>query len=248
MLFRSGKGVDLTTPYYFNLAPNFDATLYPNYMSKRGLLTEGEFRYLGKSSETRFGGATLSDSEDERKKQSEYKKDRWMYTLQHEQGFNSRLLGTVDYTDISDPYYFQDLKSNLVLGSNSTLDQKADLTWRGDTYNAKLGVHAYEMANISDVTPYDRLPQFSLAGALPMQPAGLRMSYNTEWTRFDRSLRKGNFSDKDGNLTPWNDTRLRGLDRANGDRLHIEPEISLPMNWSWGFVKPAVKYAYTRYD
>ena len=246
--YSSGKGVDLTTPYYFNLAPNFDATLYPNYMSKRGLLTEGEFRYLGKSSETRFGGATLSDSEDERKKQSEYKKDRWMYTLQHEQGFNSRLLGTVDYTDISDPYYFQDLKSNLVLGSNSTLDQKADLTWRGDTYNAKLGVHAYEMANISDVTPYDRLPQFSLAGALPMQPAGLKMTYKTEWTRFDRSLRKGNFSDKDGNPTPWNDTRLQGLDRANGDRLHLEPEISLPMNWSWGFVKPAVKYAYTRYD
>ncbi|NLJ11633.1 MAG: LPS-assembly protein LptD, partial [Gammaproteobacteria bacterium] len=40
--YSSGKGVDLTTPYYFNLAPNFDATLYPNYMSKRGLLTEGE--------------------------------------------------------------------------------------------------------------------------------------------------------------------------------------------------------------
>ncbi|WP_144395847.1 LPS assembly protein LptD, partial [Pseudomonas sp. Kh7] len=74
------------------------------------------------------------------------------------------------------------------------------------------------------------------------------MSYNTEWTRFDRSLRKGDYSDKDGLSEPWNDTRLQGLDRATGDRLHIEPAISLPMNWSWGFVKPTVKYAYTRYD
>lgn len=252
--YSSRKGVDLTTPYYFNLAPNYDATLYPNYMSKRGLLTEGELRHMSKSSETRFGGAWLSDSEDERKLQSEYKKDRWMYTLQHEQGFNQRLLGTVDYTDISDPYYFQDLKSNLVAGSNETLDQKADLTWRGDSYTAALGVHAYEMANISDITPYDRLPQFSLAGALPYQPAGLQMTYKTEWARFDRSLKKGYYHDKDYNPvtdspgTPWNDTRLQGLDRANGDRVHIEPAISLPMNWSWGFVKPTVKYAYTRYD
>ena len=243
------KGLDLTTPYYFNLAPNFDATLYPNYMSKRGLLTEGEFRYLSKSSETTVGGAWLNDSEDERKLQSEYKKDRWMYTLQHEQGFNQRLLGTVDYTDISDPYYFQDLKSNVVIGSNEVLDQKANLTWRGETFAAMFGVHAYEMANISDVTPYNRLPQFIMGGAVPFQPADFQiLSYVTEWTRFDRSLKKGDYIDKDGNPTAWNDTYLTGLDRANGDRLHIEPAINLPMDWSWGFIKPTIKYAYTRYD
>jgi len=246
--YSNDNGLDLITPYYFNLAPNFDATLYPNYMSERGLLTEGEFRYLGKSSESRIGGAWLADSEDERKLQSEYKKDRWMYTVQHEHGFNSRLLASLDYTDISDPYYFQDLRSNVVSGSNDTLDQKAGLSWRGDNYTAAFGVHAYEMANITDITPYDRLPQFSLAGALPYQPVGLQMSYKTEWTRFDRSLRKGDYIDKNGAPEPWNDTRLKGLDRANGSRLHIEPAISLPMNWSWGFVKPAVKYAYTRYD
>ena len=246
--YSNENGVDLTTPYYFNLAPNFDATLYPNYMSARGLLTEGEFRYLGKKSESRIGGAWLSDSNDDRKLQSEYEKDRWMYTLQHEHGFNSRLLASLDYTDISDPYYFQDLRSNVIIGSDETLDQKAGLTWRGDSYTAAFGVHAYEMANITDITPYDRLPQFSLNGALPYKPAGLQMAYQTEWTRFDRSLRKGLFSDQDGLLTPWNDTYLKGIDRANGDRLHIEPSVSLPMNWSWGFVKPTVKYAYTRYD
>ena len=217
-------------------------------MSKRGLLTEGELRHMSKSSESRIGGAWLSDSEDERKLQSEYLKDRWMYTLQHEQGFNSRLLGEVNYTEISDPYYFQDLRSNVIAGSNETLDQKAGLTWRGNNYTAAFGVHAYEMANITDITPYDKLPQFTLNGAMPYQPAGMQMPYKTEWTRFDRSLKKGLFRDQDGLTTPWNDTRLRGLDRANGDRLHIEPAISLPMNWSWGFVKPAVKYAYTRYN
>ncbi len=212
------------------------------------MLTEGEFRHLGKSSESRIGGAWLADSNDERKLQSEYTKDRWMYTVQHEHGFNSRLLASLDYTDISDPTTSKTYAATLCWVPMKCLIKKAGLTWRGDNYTAGFGVHAYEMANISDITPYDRLPQFTLAGALPYQPAGLQMTYKTEWTRFDRSLRKGLFSDEDGITTPWNDTRLRGLDRANGNRLHIEPAISLPMNWSWGFVKPALKYAYTRYD
>lgn len=67
-------GFTLITPYYFNLAPNYDATLYPQYMTKRGLMMEGEFRYLTKSSEGQFGGAYLNDDSDERKKQSDYEK------------------------------------------------------------------------------------------------------------------------------------------------------------------------------
>ena len=66
--------------YYFNLAPNYDATLYPTYMAKRGLLMEGEFRYLTESSEGQVGGAWLNDQEDERKLQSEYEDQRWMYS------------------------------------------------------------------------------------------------------------------------------------------------------------------------
>jgi LPS-assembly protein len=54
----SDTGFMLVTPYYFNLAPNYDATLYPRYMAKRGMLMEGEFRYLTKSSEGQFGART----------------------------------------------------------------------------------------------------------------------------------------------------------------------------------------------
>ena len=40
-------GFELQLPYYFNLAPNYDATLTPRWMSERGLMMGGEFRYLG---------------------------------------------------------------------------------------------------------------------------------------------------------------------------------------------------------
>ncbi|NEL42207.1 MAG: LPS-assembly protein LptD, partial [Xanthomonas perforans] len=72
------NGLTLQTPYYFNLAPNFDATLYPTYMAKRGLLLEGEYRYLTRNSEGQVGAAYLDDQEDERKLQSGYKDQRWM--------------------------------------------------------------------------------------------------------------------------------------------------------------------------
>lgn len=244
----SDTGLALQTPYYFNLAPNYDATLYPTYMSNRGLLLEGEGRYLTRRSEGSVGAAYLDDQEDERKLQSEYEDQRWLYSWQHKGGLDSRLLTEVDYTDISDPYYFQDLSTDLGIDKPGYVNQRGTLTWRGDSYTARLNAHAYEMATVTDVTPYDRMPQLTLNGKLPFQPVGLQMSYGSELVRFDRNLRNGNFIDENGNATPWYDTRISGLARATGDRAHVEPGISLPMEATYGFVKPSIKYLYTEYD
>ena len=85
----SETGFTLVTPYYFNLAPNYDATLYPRYMTKRGLLMEGEFRYLTESSEGQFGAAYLNDKDDKRKDQTDYKDTRYMLNWQHKGGLDS---------------------------------------------------------------------------------------------------------------------------------------------------------------
>ncbi|WP_263144396.1 LPS-assembly protein LptD [Pseudomonas sp. RIT-PI-AD] len=244
----SDTGVMLVTPYYFNLAPNFDATLYPRYMSKRGLMMEGEFRYLTRSSEGQFGAAYLNDDDDKRKQQSEYEEQRWMYSWQHKGGLDSRLMTEVDYTRISDPYYFQDLDTDLGIDTPSYVNQRGTLTYRGDSYVAQLNAHAYEMATISDVTPYDRLPQVTLDGTLPFQPGGVNFTYGTEYVRFDRDLRTGDFINEDGIPTAWYDNNITGLARSNGDRVHVEPGVSLPLNWTWGYLKPSAKYMYTRYD
>lgn len=244
----SDTGLSLLTPYYFNLAPNFDATLYPHLMTDRGLLMEGEFRYLTRSSEGQFGAAWLNDDNDDRKLQSEYEDQRWMYSWQNRSGLDSRLLAEVDYTDISDPYYFQDLDTQLGISQPDFLDQRGTLTWRGDSYTAKLNVHAYEATSVVDTTPYERMPQLTLDGALPFQPGGLNFAYSTEFVSFQRSLRSGNFIDEGGTAQPWYDNNVSGLDRAEGERIHLEPGVSLPLNWSWGFVTPSLKYAYTQYD
>ncbi|CAM5508855.1 LPS-assembly protein LptD OS=Stutzerimonas stutzeri OX=316 GN=N5C32_18310 PE=4 SV=1 [Stutzerimonas stutzeri] len=87
-----------------------------------------------------------------------------------------------------------------------------------------------------------------LDGKLPFQPGGLNFAYKTEFVSFQRDLRSGNFFNEDGAPTPWYDNYVSGLNRAEGERIHLEPGVSLPLDWSWGFVKPSIKYAYTQYD
>jgi len=43
----TGKsGLEYTQPFYWNIAPNLDATISPRILSKRGVLMNGDFRYL----------------------------------------------------------------------------------------------------------------------------------------------------------------------------------------------------------
>jgi LPS-assembly protein len=243
------SGAMLVTPYYFNLAPNYDATLYPRFMTKRGLLMEGEFRYLTKSSEGQIGGAFLNDQDNERDKQTDAKDTRWMINVQEKSGLDSRLSTQVDYTDISDPYYFQDLETDVIgVEKRDYINQQGSVSWRGDTYAARLNLQAYKLATVSDITPYNRLPQITFNGALPYHPGGLNFAYETEAVRFERDLENGNFTDENGNVTPRLDTNVTGLARANGDRLNLAPSMSLPMTATYGYVTPKLKYVYTKYD
>ncbi len=253
----SDTGFMLVTPYYFNLAPNYDATLYPRYMAKRGMMVEGEFRYLTKSSEGQFGGAYLNDESNDREKQTDYQKDRYMINWQHRGGLDDRLMAEVDYTKISDPFYYQDLESEQIgVETSEVVNQQGALTYRGDSYVARLNAQAYEMATISRITPYDKLPQLTVNGMLPYHPGGLDFTYQSEAVRFDRDLKNDTVRDKDGNLdtsaggTPGRrlDENVFGLARANGTRLNFAPAISLPVEASYGYVKPKLKYVYTRYD
>ncbi|MFJ4085787.1 LPS-assembly protein LptD [Pseudomonas psychrophila] len=245
----SDTGFMLVTPYYFNLAPNYDATLYPRYMTKRGLLMEGELRYLTESSEGQFGAAYLNDDNDDRKRQTDYTDKRYMLNWQHKGGLDSRVLTEVDYTKISDPYYFQDLESDQIgVESRDYLNQQGAVSYRGDSYTARLNAQAYQLATVTQITPYNMLPQLTLNGALPQQPGGLNIAYNTELVRFDRSLENGSYTNEDGTVDPRLDNNVTGLARANGTRMNLAPSVSLPLNWSYGYLTPSLKYMYTQYD
>jgi LPS-assembly protein len=172
-----------------------------------------------------------------------------MLNWQHKGGLDTRVLTKVDYTNISDPYYFQDLKSYQEgIKTQDYVNQQGSVTYRGDTYQAALNLQAYQLATISQITPYNRLPQLTFNGTLPYHPGGLNFAYETEAVRFDRDLESGTFKDENGDTSARLDTLVAGLTRANGTRLTAAPNVSLPLEWSYGFLTPKLKYVYTKYD
>ena len=241
------NGTEIETPYYINIAPDYDATLYPRYMSERGLQMEGEFRYLKPDNEGSLSAAYLNDSK--------FNENRWLYGWQHEGGMSSRWATEVDFTDISDPFYFQDLNSALDVTSDTYVNQRAAVTYRGDGWRFQAAVHGYELATITSLTPYQRLPQLRLDGADWLGDTGLRFGYNAEYTYFDRDLDSGFITgengiqfDSAGNAILTPDENLIGLQRATGHRVSVSPSLSYPWRNSFAFVTPSVRVQSTYYD
>lgn len=234
------NGTELVTPYYFNLAPNYDATLYPRLMSRRGLQMEGDFRYMGPDQLTVLSASFLDDRE--------YDENRWLYGVNHQGSPASRIVTQVDYTNISDPYYFQDLNSALDTRSDTYVNQRAAVTYRGDSWSLSGILHAYEQATIASLTPYQRLPQLRLDGGNYLADSGFKIDYRAEYSYFDRDLESGTITGKDGITFAEPDENLVGLQRATGHRISISPAISYPWRNSWAFVTPAARLQSVYYD
>ena len=132
--FSDEDGTDIAVPYYFNLAPNYDATVTPRYLSERGAMLEVEGRHLargkGQFADTVIGGAFLASDDlyDGNLSRDEFEEaglsgrfrpdDRWLASIQH-QGRIGDFRTLIDYTEVSDLDYFRDLGTNLEVTSQS---------------------------------------------------------------------------------------------------------------------------------
>ncbi len=162
----SQTGVDMSLPYYFNLAPNYDATMILRPMSKRGLQLGGEFRYLQPDYVGKIMGTYLSND-------LELKRDRWFYSWQHRQTFGGGFYANWDLNGVSDNDYFRDFTT---LGTNqastSYLPRTGTFGWNSTYWQTNVQVATYQ--TIADVAPqYNKLPQFTLIGS------------RYEWNGFD---------------------------------------------------------------
>ncbi|HWY24347.1 MAG TPA: LPS assembly protein LptD, partial [Nevskia sp.] len=115
-------GFDLRAPFYLNLAPNYDATLIPRYMSQRGPQLGGRVRYLWSKGEGQLYGEYMSYDQDAHAERS-------YLNFSHQSLFNQRLGLEAQYAAVSDRNYFEDLGGNVDLTSTSFLAQGAKLTY-----------------------------------------------------------------------------------------------------------------------
>ena len=219
-------GFDLRTPYYWNIAPNQDATFTPRYMSDRGLMLRGEYRYLTEQHQGKVDAAFLASDDLERDGDDlnpYYNEDRKHFSLQSTSRFSSRWHSNVDYNYVSDKTYLEDFGSNLSLTSTTHINRLLNVGYSGNNWNFTGRLQGYQTLT-SATSPYQRLPQLLLKGSLPDQALGMTYGLTAEYVDFDHD------------------------DKVKGQRVDIEPSVSLPWTSAAAFITPRVALSYTHYD
>ena len=214
---RSGN--EIRVPYYFNLAPNYDATVTPRLLTSRGLQLETQFRYLTPRNEGEIVADYLPSDDI-------LNSTRHQVRFQHRTLFGNGWRNQVQLREVSDSQYFEDLGGSLSVSSITHLNRYI----RFDYYSENLSVLAQlqDFQTIDDTLsadqePYRRLPQLLVNGRWETL-LGLQFGVDGELVNFDRDV----------GVTGW--------------RVNAVPKLELPVRGAGWYVKPAVALDYTRYD
>ncbi len=189
------KGWDITVPYYVNIAPNRDMTLFPRYIEGRGEQLGTEFRYLDRQ----YSGVVTAESLDD----AAYGKNRWAFSLKHTQNLATGLVGYTDFSKVSDNLYVDDLGKSLNGVINRQFNQEVGTRYNYAGWNILTRVQSFQTLqpdpNNQVVLPYDREPQVN-AKYVRNNWGGLNFSFESDATRFtykglssvDRTFSAGN--------------------------------------------------------
>jgi LPS-assembly protein len=228
----AGSGGFLAVPYYFNLAPHYDATLTPQYIHGRGLFNEIEGRYLSSLGETTLQLGYIGNDSAFQEENPGESGERWALDATTRAAFGRGWRGYGDFSVVSDEDYLSDLNRSLEINQATHLQRKGGVAYRSDKqyFDAYLNDYQTISDRIADVDkPYAQLPEVIYAGETG---AGIvEANLESQYTVFYRD-----------------NEALTGLDRANGQRFRARPELALPMRALWGFSRPSVSLDYTRYD
>lgn len=234
----SKGGLEFSLPYYFNIAPNYDATLTPRYMAKRGLQLGGEFRYLGNSYSGQIAGTYLGNDKVADRK-------RWYYSWQHAQSLGGGVNASFDVRRVSDDDYFRDFSSlGLNEATNTYLPSSAGLNWSGYKYfNASLYAYSYQTLQdrtASYLTPqYNKLPELYVRGAR-YNWGGFDVQSDNYATRFVMPFYSGDI-DKYSN---FKDQRIA----PNGTRFSSYTSVAYPIVRAGWYVTPKVGLHLSQYN
>jgi LPS-assembly protein len=225
----SVSGVELTLPYYWNIAPNRDATFYPTLMSKRGADLGGEFRYL----ESNYNGQLrASFMPDDRLRD----RDRWAYALKHEGVVGGRLptgpMGlSLNLNRVSDDNYWRDFSRSGSSLTQRLLANDGALAWaRGDLSVTARALKWQTLQDVSSpiVPPYDRLPQVLARYTRDNLPSGLEAYVEADYTKFE------------------GDPTLTG--QPNSQRAYTFARVSRPWQAPGWFLVPKLQLHATQYQ
>jgi LPS-assembly protein len=223
------SGLELTVPYYWNIAPNRDATLYPTLMSKRGVDLGGEFRYL----EPDYHGVARANYMPVDRLRD---RARWGFSAQHDgllrlPGAGGPVGLHLNLNRVSDDNYWRDFSRTTASLTQRLLANDGSLNWGyGDL---SLTARVLKWQTLQDpaspiVPPYDRAPQLVGRWQRSNLMGGLDAYVEADHSRF------------------VSDRTLTG--QPNAQRSFTLAQISRPWQAPGWFFTPKLQLHATRYD
>lgn len=215
---RSGN--ELRVPFYWNIAPNYDATITPRILTERGLQVQTEFRYLTRRHDGILVAQYLPDD-------ALVDDARHLLSARHRSLFDNGWRGLLEFREVSDNQYFEDLGGSLSASSTTHLDRHLSFDWHSehiDVFAQLQDFQTLDEAILPNQEPYRRLPQVRFAGRWPERIAGLAASLDAEIVNFDRDV----------GVTGW--------------RTNLAPRIEAPIGEKGWFLRPAVTWDVTNYE
>lgn len=216
----TSSGLEVSIPYYFNIAPNRDATVTPRYLKKRGLQYIGEYRYLHENSAGVIDLEVLPNDD-------LTEEDRVYGSYSHQGKPREGWTTSVAYRYLSDSSYLEDFSNNLSTSSLTHLERHIDANYQAEKWSVKTKIQYFQtvdetVANINK--PYQRRPQIQFTVNPYDVGPGLEASATAEYVNFYRSV------------------------GTKGIRTDLVPQVSWPYRQSAGFFQPTLKFRHTRYD
>ncbi len=214
------RGFDMSVPWYWNIAPNYDATLTPRLMTERGLQMGGEFRYLtGRHNGTLTGEILFNDRATGN--------DRSLLNIDHRSMLPFDWRASLKAAVVSDANYFEDFGGGLASTSQTHLPRILDLEFFNGPWTAMLRIEDYQTIDQTltpEQKPYTRLPQLMLHGYQPYGLFGLQYSIEADATYFDRNV------------------------GVTGLRAYVTPSVARPFDWRIFELTPEISIDHTLYE
>ncbi len=213
------SGFRLAAPYYWNIAPNYDATLTPRELSKRGPLLAGKFRYLTEQSRGTVAMEFMPHD-------SVLNTTRYSGSIKNISQITSRISSNMDVNYVSDKTYFAELGNALSFSNFSYLRSFANLNYAGDGVFLSGLVDNYQSINTTVTNaalPYRKLPQVNLNLNHRFQSMPLNTTMENEYVYFQQAS------------------------LVNGQRINTKPSVSIPLETASSYFMPKLSLQHTEY-
>ncbi len=195
--YSNDGGAQLTVPVYLNLAPNYDLTLAPSFMSKRGAKLDAEFRYMTENfgSGRIWGGYLPNDNEYDNK-------DRDDLHFEHNWNITDQWSTNLEFNHASDKDYFSDFNSSPNSKTDLNLRRAWELNYKNGIPGLKAQLKVEDFQTLDETIedkdkPYARLPQF-LLNYVTGNPQGLQYEFNNDTAYFKKSINDGSALESSG--------------------------------------------------